>query len=131
MLPYACVSRWEPWVLLYNTWNWHSQLYLCSVPLLFNKILHCYSRIGCLYSPLCRAYIIEIIDIECELLSRVSQKIVATKWRIYKGKISSPQDILCKNKRYFLKKIQSDGFIRAICFVKLDLCHVTGRAFYI
>ena len=26
---------------------------------------------------------IEIIDIECGLLSRVSQKIVATKWRIY------------------------------------------------
>ena len=26
------------------------------------------------------------IDIECGLLSRVSQKIVATKWRIYKGK---------------------------------------------
>ena len=42
---------------------------------------------------------IEIIDIECGLLSRVSQKIVATKWRIYKGKISSPQDILCKSKR--------------------------------
>ena len=31
--------------------------------------------------------IIEIIDIECGLLSRVSQKIVATKWRIYKGKL--------------------------------------------
>ena len=30
--------------------------------------------------------------------ARVSQKIVATKWRIYKGKISSPQDILCKSK---------------------------------
>ena len=42
---------------------------------------------------------IEIIDIECGLLSRVSQKIVATKWRIYKGKISSPQDILCKSNR--------------------------------
>ena len=42
---------------------------------------------------------IEIKDIECGLLSRVSQKIVATKWRIYKGKISSPQDILCKSKR--------------------------------
>ena len=35
------------------------------------------------------------------LLSRVSQKIVATKWRIYKGKISSPQDILCKSNRFF------------------------------
>ena len=44
-------------------------------------------------------YVIEIIDIECGLLSRVSQKIVATKWRIYKGKMSSPQDILCKRKR--------------------------------
>ena len=40
---------------------------------------------------------IEIMDIECGLLSRVSQNIVATKWRIYKGKISSPQDILCKS----------------------------------
>ena len=29
---------------------------------------------------------IEIIDIECGLLSHVSQKIVAIKWRIYKGK---------------------------------------------
>ena len=36
---------------------------------------------------------------ECGLLSCVSQKIVATKWWIYKGKISSPQDILCKSKR--------------------------------
>ena len=40
---------------------------------------------------------IKIIDIECGLLSRVSQTIVATKWRIYKDKISSPQDILCKS----------------------------------
>ena len=30
------------------------------------------------------------------LLSRVSQKIVATKWRICKGKISLPQDIVQK-----------------------------------
>ena len=43
---------------------------------------------------------IEIIDIECGLLSRVSQKIVATKRRIFQGKISSPQDILCKSKRH-------------------------------
>ena len=74
---------------------------------------------------------IEIIDIECGLLSRVSQKIVATKWRIYKGKISSPQDILCRSKRFFWRKYQNGGFIRAICFVKLDPCHVTERAFYI
>ena len=47
---------------------------------------------------------IEIIDIECGLLSRVSQKIVATKWWIYKGKISSPQDILCKSNRFFSRK---------------------------
>ena len=33
------------------------------------------------------AKLIEIIDIKCGLLSRVSQKIVATKWRIYKGKM--------------------------------------------
>ena len=50
---------------------------------------------------------IEIIDIECGLLSRVSQKIVATKWRIYKGKIiSSPQDILCKSKRLIFEENQ-------------------------
>ena len=40
--------------------------------------------------------VIEIIDIECGLLSRVSQKIVATKWRIYKGKINSHQDFCAK-----------------------------------
>ena len=34
-----------------------------------------------LHKKLHRAQIIEIIDIECGLLSRVSQKIVATKWR--------------------------------------------------
>ena len=34
----------------------------------------------------CVVFLIEIIDIECGLLSRVSHKIVATKWRIYKGK---------------------------------------------
>ena len=39
---------------------------------------------------------IEIIDIECGLLSRVSQKIVATKWRIYKGKINSPRTFCAK-----------------------------------
>ena len=50
-------------------------------------------------SELSRDTTIEIIDIEFGLLSRVSQKIVATKWRIHKGKISSPQDILCKSKR--------------------------------
>ena len=49
---------------------------------------------------------IEIIDIECGLLYRVSQKIVATKWWIYKGKISSPQDILCKSNRFFSRKSQ-------------------------
>ena len=48
---------------------------------------------------LARVYMLEIIDIACRLLSRVSQKIVVTKWRIYKCKISSPQDILCKSKR--------------------------------
>ena len=48
--------------------------------------------------------LIEIIDIECGFLYRVSQKIVATKWRIYKGKISSPHDILCKSNRFFSRK---------------------------
>ena len=31
------------------------------------------------------AYVIELIGIECGLLSRVSQKFVSTKWRIYKS----------------------------------------------
>ena len=53
---------------------------------------------------------IEIIDIECGLLSRVSEKIVATKWRIYKGKINSPQDFCYKNN---VRNIQNGGFIRA------------------
>ena len=49
------------------------------------------------------AQTIEIIDIECGLLSRVSQKIISTKWRIYKG----------------------------ILFRQIGPCHVTERAFYI
>ena len=39
---------------------------------------------------------IELLHIECVLLYPVSQKIVSTKWRIYKGKINSPQDLLLK-----------------------------------
>ena len=46
---------------------------------------------GTRYPSKQRCQSIEIIDIECGLLSRLSQKIVATKWRIYKGKMSSPQ----------------------------------------
>ena len=37
---------------------------------------------------------IELLHIECVLLYPVSQKSVSTKWRIYKGKINSPQDFL-------------------------------------
>ena len=37
---------------------------------------------------------IELLHIECVLLYPVSQKCVSTKWRIYKGKINSPQDFL-------------------------------------
>ena len=33
---------------------------------------------------------IEIIDIECVLLSLLSKNFVATKWRIYKGILASP-----------------------------------------
>ena len=36
-------------------------------------------------------YTIDIIDIECRLLSRVSQKIVATKWLIYRAKLARPR----------------------------------------
>ena len=49
------------------------------------------------------AKLIEIIDIECGLLSCVSQKIVTTKWQIFKGKM----------------------------FCQIGPCHVTERAFYI
>ena len=38
---------------------------------------------------------IEIIDIECGLLSRVSPKIVATKWRIYTGTQASADVLTC------------------------------------
>ena len=36
------------------------------------------------------ACIIELLHIECVLLYPVSQKSISTKWRIYKGKISTP-----------------------------------------
>ena len=34
---------------------------------------------------------IEIIDIECVLLSLLSEKFVSTKWRIYKGILVGPR----------------------------------------
>ena len=34
---------------------------------------------------------IEIIDIECVLLSLLSKNFVSTKWRIYKGILASPR----------------------------------------
>ena len=36
-------------------------------------------------------YPIEIIDIECVLLSFLSEKFVSTKWRIYKGILVGPR----------------------------------------
>ena len=36
-------------------------------------------------------YIIEIIDIECVLLSFLSKKFVSTKWRIEKGILVGPR----------------------------------------
>ena len=53
---------------------------------------------------------IELLHIACVLLYPVSQKSVSTKWRIYKGKINSPQDFCYKNN---VRKIQNGGFIRA------------------
>ena len=53
---------------------------------------------------------IELLHIECVLLYPVSQKSVSTKWRIYKGKINSPQDFCYKNN---VRNIQNGGFIRA------------------
>ena len=38
----------------------------------------------------CRSAI-EIIDIECVLLSFLSKNFVSTKWRIYKGILASPR----------------------------------------
>ena len=70
-----------------------------------------------------RLVAIEIKDIECRLLSRVVKKLSPKKWRIYKGKICSPQDILCKSKQQFLKKIPNGRFIRAIFFLIGPLSH--------
>ena len=42
--------------------------------------------------------IIEIIDIECVLLSFLSKNFVSTKWRIYKGILASPR-LLCREFR--------------------------------
>ena len=57
-----------------------------------------------------RGETIELLHIECVLLYPVSQKSVSTKWRIYKGKINSPQDFCYKNNA---RNIQNGGFIRA------------------
>jgi hypothetical protein len=42
------------------------------------------------YIPLLEM-VIEIIDIECVLLSFLSKKFVSTKWRIYKGILVGPR----------------------------------------
>ena len=44
---------------------------------------------GALQSPLSNRSI-ELLHIECVLLYSISQKSVSTKWRIYKGKIWTP-----------------------------------------
>ena len=44
----------------------------------------------------------EIIAIECALLSRVSQKIVATKWRIYTGKMFCQIGHLSRDRAHIL-----------------------------
>ena len=41
---------------------------------------------------------IEIVDIECVLLSFLSKNFVSTKWRIYKGILASPR-LLCREFR--------------------------------
>ena len=58
----------------------------------------------------CWVYTIELLHIECVRLYPVSQKSVATKWRIYKGKITRPRIFCYKNN---VRKIQNGGFIRA------------------
>jgi hypothetical protein len=58
------------------------------------KIQFCRSlRSGYLLRPenCSRSYCIEIIDIECVLLSFLSKKIVSTKWRIEKGILVGPR----------------------------------------
>ena len=57
--------------------------------------------------------IIEIIDIECGLLSCVSLNIVTTIWQIYKGKLTHPRTFYEETKWHDGVKIQYGGFIRA------------------
>ena len=71
----------------------------------------------------------EILDIECGLLSRVSQKIVATNCRIYKCKISSPHFV--QRQTVIFEENPKWRIYQGNIFVKFDPCQVTERAFYI
>ena len=72
-------------MLIYKT-----VIYSVVVAVVAGKKLYIFTR-----ATYCRrVQVIELLHIECVLLYPVSQKSVSTKWRIYKGKINSPQDFL-------------------------------------
>ena len=64
-----------------------------------NWVGECFRHLGesgmyCHWAGFFRLYwvkSIEIIDIECILLSLLSKSFVSTKWRIYKGILASPR----------------------------------------
>ena len=60
--------------------------------------------------PYYLALTIELVNIECGLLSRVSQKSVSTKWRIYKGNWTRPKTFCWKSKTCFFFKWQGRMF---------------------
>ena len=75
---------------------------------------------------------IEIIDIECGLLSLVSQNIVATKWQIYKmAKLACPRTFCAKGTGSIEENPNWPIYKGKFFFCKLDPCHVTEHAFYI
>ena len=74
---------------------------------------------------------IEIIGIECGLLSRVSQKIVATKWRIYKGKISPPPGHFVQKQTVIFEENPKRRIYKGKFVCQIGPRRVTERAFYI
>ena len=67
---------------------------------------------------------IETLDIECGLLSRVSQKLVATKWRIYRAK-------LARLRTFCAKANGNGGFIRATFLSNWTLSRDRARILYL
>ena len=64
----------------------------CKVKKILRKVYTIHKYITGSDWPMCHcAMAIEIIDIECVLLSFLSKNFVSTKWRIYKGILASPR----------------------------------------